>query len=109
MGGYRTQRDAERLRSDALAAQEAGAFGIVLECIPAGVAGEITAAMKIPTIGIGAGPHCDGQVLVTSDLVGLSVGHVPKFVRQYADLKSVIQEAVSKYRADVAAGEFPEG
>jgi 3-methyl-2-oxobutanoate hydroxymethyltransferase len=109
MGGYRTQRDGERLRMDALAAQDAGAFGLVLECIPAGVAAEITAELRIPTIGIGAGPHCDGQVLVTSDLLGLSVGHVPKFVRQYADLRAVIHEAVGRYRADVADGQFPGG
>lgn len=107
MGGYKIQRDAERLRADALAAQDAGAFGIVLECIPAPIAAEITAALRIPTIGIGAGPHCDGQVLVTSDLVGLSVGHVPKFVRQYANLRATIQDAASRYRADVTNGQFP--
>jgi 3-methyl-2-oxobutanoate hydroxymethyltransferase len=107
MGGYRTQRDGPRLRADALAAQDAGAFGLVLECIPAGVAAEITAAVRIPTIGIGAGPHCDGQVLVTSDLLGLSAGHVPKFVRQYADLRSIIHEAATRYRSDVTGGQFP--
>jgi 3-methyl-2-oxobutanoate hydroxymethyltransferase len=63
--------------------------------------------LKIPTIGIGAGPDCDGQVLVTSDLLGLTTGHVPKFVRQYADLKAVIHTAVTRYRADVESGEFP--
>jgi 3-methyl-2-oxobutanoate hydroxymethyltransferase len=107
MGGYRTQRDAERLNADAAAAEHAGAFAIVLECIPPEIAGQITAKLKIPTIGIGAGPHCDGQVLVTNDLLGLTAGHVPKFVRQYADLKSIIHEAVSRYREDVARGEFP--
>jgi 3-methyl-2-oxobutanoate hydroxymethyltransferase len=107
MGGYKTQRDAERLRSDAIAAQDSGAFGIVLECIPAPIAAEITAMLRIPTIGIGAGPHCDGQVLVTSDLLGLSVGHVPKFVRQYANLRSIIQDAATRYRNDVTAGQFP--
>lgn len=107
MGGYKMQRDAARLMADARAAQDAGAYGIVLECIPAGIAAEITAALHIPTIGIGAGPDCDGQVLVTSDLLGLSVGHVPKFVRQYADLKSTILDAATRYRTDIATGQFP--
>jgi len=107
MGGYRVQRDAQRLMADAAAAQEAGAFAIVVECIPASAAAEITRSLKIPTIGIGAGPHCDGQVLVTSDLVGLTTGYVPKFVRQYADLKSIIQDAVSRYTDDVRSGKFP--
>jgi 3-methyl-2-oxobutanoate hydroxymethyltransferase len=107
MGGYRTQRDAQRLHADAAAAQEAGAFAVVLECIPAAVAAEITANLKIPTIGIGAGPQCDGQVLVTNDLLGLTTGHVPKFVRQYADLRAVIHDAVARYRHDVQSGEFP--
>ena len=107
MGGYRVQRDARRLHSDAQAAQDAGAFAIVLECIPSGIAAEITAALKIPTIGIGAGGQCDGQVLVTHDLVGLTSGYVPKFVKQYADLKSVISQAAGKYREDVQAGRFP--
>ena len=108
MGGYRVQRDAERLHADAIAAEQAGAFAIVLECIPPEVAGEITAKLGIPTIGIGAGPKCDGQVLVTNDLLGLTAGYVPKFVRQYADLKGVIQEAVGRYREDVMRGAFPE-
>src|SRR4051812_19669194 len=107
MGGYRAERDAKRLHADATAAQEAGAFAVVLECIPATVAGEITAALKIPTIGIGAGPHCDGQVLVTNDLLGLTTGHVPKFVRQYADLRDIIWDAANRYRSDVETGAFP--
>jgi 3-methyl-2-oxobutanoate hydroxymethyltransferase len=107
MGGYRAERDAKRLHADASAAQEAGAFAVVLECIPAAVASEITAALKIPTIGIGAGPHCDGQVLVTHDLLGLTTGHVPKFVRQYADLRDIIWDAAKRYRADVESGAFP--
>jgi 3-methyl-2-oxobutanoate hydroxymethyltransferase len=107
MGGYRAQRDAQRLHADAAAAQDAGAFAIVLECIPASVASEITGVLKIPTIGIGAGPHCDGQVLVTHDLLGFTAGHVPKFVRQYADLKSTLHDAVARYRADVERGAFP--
>ena len=107
MGGYRVQRDAQRLLADAAAAQDAGAFAVVLECIPASAAAEITRALKIPTIGIGAGPHCDGQVLVTSDLIGLTTGYVPKFVRQYADVKGTIQDAVSRYADDVRSGKFP--
>jgi 3-methyl-2-oxobutanoate hydroxymethyltransferase len=107
MGGYRAERDAKRLHHDAAAAQDAGAFAVVLECIPAAIAGEITSALKIPTIGIGAGPHCDGQVLVTNDLLGLTTGHVPKFVRQYADLRDVIWDAANRYRGDVESGAFP--
>jgi len=107
MGGYRVQRDAGRLLADATAAQDAGAFAIVLECIPAAAAAEITRTLKIPTIGIGAGPHCDGQILVSSDLLGLTAGYVPKFVRQYADLKAVIREAATRYREDVTGGKFP--
>ena len=107
LGGYKAERDAKRLHTDATAAQEAGAFAVVLECIPAAIAGEITAALKIPTIGIGAGPHCDGQVLVTNDLLGLTTGHVPKFVRQYADLRDIIWDAANRYRGDVETGAFP--
>jgi 3-methyl-2-oxobutanoate hydroxymethyltransferase len=107
MGGYRVQRDLERLHADAQAVQDAGAFAVVLECIPLAAAGEITAALKIPTIGIGAGPQCDGQVLVTHDLLGLTTGFVPRFVRQYADLKGVIRDAVTRYREDVQGGKFP--
>jgi len=107
LGGYRMQRDADRLAADARAAADAGACGIVLECIPAEVAREITATVGIPTIGIGAGPHCDGQVLVMHDLVGLSFDHVPKFVRGYADTKSAIATALASWRADVEGRAFP--
>jgi len=107
MGGYRVQRDAPQLHADAAAVQDAGAFAIVLECIPSSLAAEITAALKIPTIGIGAGPQCDGQVLVTNDLLGITSGFVPRFVKQYADLKSVIHDAVQRYCADVQGGQFP--
>jgi 3-methyl-2-oxobutanoate hydroxymethyltransferase len=109
MGGYRVQRDGPRLHADALAAQEAGAFAVVLECIPSAIAAEITATLKIPTIGIGAGNGCDGQVLVSSDLLGLTSGYVPRFVKQYADLKSIISAAAAKYREEVQSGEFPTG
>jgi len=84
LGGYRVQRDADRLLADARAAAEAGACAVVLECIPAPIAAEITATIGVPTIGIGAGPDCDGQVLVMHDLVGLSPDRVPTFVRRYA-------------------------
>jgi 3-methyl-2-oxobutanoate hydroxymethyltransferase len=107
MGGYKVQRDAAKLNADAQAAQDAGAFAIVLECIPSPVAAELTSKLTIPTIGIGAGASCDGQVLVLHDLLGLTSGYVPKFVRQYADLKGIITNAVSRYRDDVRDGTFP--
>jgi len=107
LGGYKIQRDEERLLNDARAAENAGAFAIVLECIPAELAGKITRSLKIPTIGIGAGLLCDGQVLVINDLLGITSGYVPKFVRAYADLKTKIAEAVSNFRDDVREGKFP--
>jgi 3-methyl-2-oxobutanoate hydroxymethyltransferase len=107
MGGYRVQRDADRLHADARAAEAAGAFSIVLECVPGPIAAEITGHLKIPTIGIGAGPHCDGQVLVIHDLLGLTSGYVPKFVRQYANLQEIITSAATRYRDDVRSGQFP--
>jgi 3-methyl-2-oxobutanoate hydroxymethyltransferase len=107
MGGYRVQRDGPRLQADARAAEAAGAFALVLECVPAAIAAEITQNVKIPTIGIGAGPHCDGQVLVIHDLLGLTTGYVPKFVRQYADLQTIITTAITRYRDDVRNCEFP--
>jgi 3-methyl-2-oxobutanoate hydroxymethyltransferase len=109
LGGYKVQRAADELLADAQAVAEAGAFGIVLECIPRDVAARITEQSPIPTIGIGAGPHCDGQVLVLHDLLGILEGyHQPKFVRQYADLGSQIRTAAAKYVADVTEGRFPE-
>jgi 3-methyl-2-oxobutanoate hydroxymethyltransferase len=107
LGGYKVQRDEEQLVADATAAEQAGAFAVVLECIPAGVAARITAQLKIPTIGIGAGTACDGQILVTHDVLGLSSGYVPRFVQAYADLKSIIADAVSRFRDDVRSGKFP--
>ena len=107
LGGYKVQRHAERLLADARAAAHAGAFAIVLECIPAAVAAEITAAVPVPTIGIGAGAGCDGQVLVTHDLLGLTGGRVPSFVKQYADLRGTIAAAVTQYRDDVRGGTYP--
>lgn len=108
LGGYKVQRDAQRLLDDARAAEEAGAFSLLLECIPAAIAEQITQSVNIPTIGIGAGPGCDGQVLVTHDLLGLGSGYLPRFVRQYADLSRLITEAVGRYIADVQEGRFPD-
>lgn len=107
LGGYKVQRDEEQLLTDARAVEQAGAFAIVLECIPAGLAQKITEAVRIPTIGIGAGAGCDGQVLVTNDLLGLTPVRVPRFVKKYADLRGTITEAVSKYRDEVRDGTFP--
>ena len=108
LGGYRVQRNREQLIADATAAEQAGAFAMVLECIPNEVARVITEKVSIPTIGIGAGPHCDGQVLVLNDLLGITSGYIPKFVKAYADLKSDISRAVTQYRDEVREGQFPE-
>jgi 3-methyl-2-oxobutanoate hydroxymethyltransferase len=108
LGGYKVQRDEERLLTDAQAAQDAGAFSIVLECIPASLAKKITQTVHVPTIGIGAGPDCDGQVLVINDLLGVTSGYVPRFVKPYADLKSTISDAVARYREEVRNGQFPD-
>lgn len=107
LGGYRVQRDATALMADAKAAEQAGAFAIVLECIPRQIAEDITAALSIPTIGIGAGADCDGQVLVLHDLLGITTGYVPKFVKAYANLKEDITRAVTNYRDEVRSGDFP--
>lgn len=112
LGGYkaqgRTAAKARRLVEDALALQEAGCYSLVLEAVPTPVAARITAALTIPTIGIGAGPHCDGQVLVYHDLLGLTEGHTARFVKRYADLATVIREALAAYVADVRSGAYPE-
>jgi 3-methyl-2-oxobutanoate hydroxymethyltransferase len=107
LGGYKVQRDRDRLLREAREAQDAGAFSVLLECIPAELATEITASLRVPTIGIGAGDGCDGQVLVTNDLLGLTSGYVPRFVKPYADLRSTISDAVTRFRDDVRAGTFP--
>lgn len=110
MGGYRVQgrkEQAERIIEDALAVQEAGAFAIVLEGIPASLAARITEQLTIPTIGIGAGPGCDGQVLVIHDILGLCEKYSPKFVKRYADLAPLITEAARQYVAEVKDGTFP--
>jgi 3-methyl-2-oxobutanoate hydroxymethyltransferase len=107
LGGYKVQRDFEQLQQDASAAAEAGAFAIVLECIPSSMAQQLTAQLSIPTIGIGAGVDCDGQVLVYQDLLGLTPGRLPRHVRPYAQLRQQIEQAVTRYRDDVRAGTFP--
>ena len=110
-GGYKVQgkgkNQAETLLSDAKALETAGAVAIVLEAIPAELAKTISDQVTIPTIGIGAGPHCDGQVLVIHDILGLCEKYSPKFVKRYADVKAVMTEAVASYLAEVKAGEFP--
>jgi 3-methyl-2-oxobutanoate hydroxymethyltransferase len=109
-GGYRvqgrTKEAAERILADAHALEEAGCFALVLEGIPTGLAERVTAAIGIPTIGIGAGPACDGQILVTPDLLGMG-RQVPRFVRRYADLETTIGDAVREFVADVKQGEYP--
>jgi 3-methyl-2-oxobutanoate hydroxymethyltransferase len=107
LGGYKVQRDLDQLLADAQAAEASGAFAVVLECSPATIAAEITATLGIPTIGIGAGPACDGQVLVVHDVLGLTSSYVPRFVKAYADLRTTIVEAARAFREDVRRGEFP--
>ena len=112
LGGFkaqgRTAAKAVQLYQDALALQAAGCFALVLEAVPAPVAAEITHALEIPTIGIGAGADCDGQVLVWHVLLGVYQGHAPRFVKQYAELAPVIREAVERYGAEVRSGAFPD-
>ncbi len=107
MGGFKVQRDEDRLMEDALNVESAGAFSVVLEGIPVGISEKITAALKIPTIGIGAGPHCDGQILVFHDMLGINPGHVPKFVKQYATVGEETKRGLAKYIQEVQSGEFP--
>jgi 3-methyl-2-oxobutanoate hydroxymethyltransferase len=112
LGGFkaqgRTASQARQLMADARALEAAGCFALVLEAVPAPVAERVTAALTIPTIGIGAGAGCDGQVLVWHDLLGLYEGRTPRFVKQYADLKTDIAHALEAYAADVRSGAFPE-
>ena len=104
----REHGDADRLVDEAKALESAGAFSIVLELLPADVAERITSAVTIPTIGIGAGPHCDGQVLVLPDLLGLNDGFAPKFLKKYANIAETAREAVSKYAEEVRSGVYPD-
>ncbi len=111
MGGYKVQgrkhEDADRLVADAQALQAAGAFAIVVECVPGDLGRALTEAVSVPTIGIGAGPGCDGQVLVTHDLLGLSGQRVPSFAKRYAELGEQMKQAFLAYKAEVEAGDFP--
>jgi len=111
LGGFKTQgrtaEKARRLLDEARALEAAGCFSIVLEAVPTPVAARITETVSVPTIGIGAGPSCDGQVLVYHDLLGLSEGHLPRFVKRYANLSREIRDALEAYAADVRAGTFP--
>jgi len=112
LGGYkaqgRTAAKARKLLEDARALEEAGCYSIVLEAVPTPVAARITETLTIPTIGIGAGPACDGQVLVYHDLLGLTEGHTARFVKRYADLATVIREALAAFVTDVRSGAYPE-
>jgi 3-methyl-2-oxobutanoate hydroxymethyltransferase len=108
-GGFRVQRDEERLIVDARAIEQAGAFAIVVECVPADFAARLTAMLHIPTIGIGAGSGCDGQVLVVQDMLGMYGDLHPKFVKQFADVGGSIRQAVEEYCREVKDGTFPDG
>ena len=112
MGGFKVQgKDpavAARILSEAIELEAAGAFSIVLEGIPASLAAKVTASLAIPTIGIGAGPACDGQVLVVHDMLGLSQGRKPKFVKEFAHLGEEVIAAARSYAAEVEAGTFPD-
>lgn len=111
LGGYRVQgrsaETAQRLQEDARALQDAGAFAVVLELVPAPLASQITETLAIPTLGIGAGPACDGQVLVLHDMLGLNEAFDAKFVKRYATLADDVREAVGRYAAEVREGRFP--
>ena len=112
LGGFKTQGKtadaARRVVEDALALEEAGCFSVVLEAVPAPVAAEIKRRLTVPSIGIGAGPDCDGQVLVYHDLLGLTEGHLPRFVKRYANLSREIRDALDAYVHDVRTGVFPD-
>ncbi len=112
LGGYKVQGKkedaAEMMMQDAKILEEAGAFSVVLECVPEKLAADITAALSIPTIGIGAGVHCDGQVLVVNDMLGMNDRMTPKFVKKYAQLNVDIKNAVKNYIKDVKASTFPD-
>lgn len=110
LGGYRVQGRgdaAQRMVDEAVALQDAGAFAVVMEMVPSPVAAEVTKALDIPTIGIGAGPDCDAQVLVWQDMMGLRTGKAPRFVKRYADLHGTMLDAARTYADDVATGAFP--
>lgn len=110
LGGHMVQgrgEGLEQLLADARAVQNAGAFAVVLEMVPADAARQVTEELRIPTIGVGAGPHVDGQLLVWTDFAGFTTGRIPRFVKQYADLRGVLTGAVTAYREDVESGTYP--
>ena len=106
-GGYRVQRDHDQLIADAQAAEQAGAFAVLIECVPTEVGKAITDSVAVPTIGIGAGHETTGQVLVTHDMIGFNSGYLPKFVRQFSDIRGIIKDAAKSYAAAVQANQFP--
>ena len=110
-GGYavraKEEREAQKLLSDARALAEAGCFAVTLEKVPAKLAQQVTAEISVPTIGIGAGNGCDGQILVVADMLGMTQGFSPRFLRRYADLATVMTDAIGQYVADVKSGDFP--
>ena len=108
MGGFRVQRDEERILRDAKAIEQAGVFAIVLECVPAEIAARITASVNVPTIGIGAGVGCDGQVLVIQDMLGMYGDLHPKFVKQFAAVGDLVRQAVEDYCREVKEGTYPD-
>jgi len=107
MGGFKVQRDEQRLLKDAQDVEAAGAFSVVLEGIPSPISRKITQALTIPTIGIGAGPHCDGQILVLHDMLGINDRFLPKFVKKYADLAAEVKKGLADYIDEVRQGSFP--
>lgn len=111
LGGFKVQgkdlETANKLIEDARALDKAGVFGLVLECVPTPLAKRITEEVSCPTIGIGAGPYCDGQVLVVNDMLGMFKGHIPKFVKKFANLEPLIHEAFLSYKEEVESGQFP--
>jgi 3-methyl-2-oxobutanoate hydroxymethyltransferase len=106
-GGFKVQRDADQLLADATAIADAGAFAVVVESVPADVGARLTAALPVPTVGIGAGPGCDAQVLVFHDMLGLFADFTPKFVKRYADLGAAAKDAIAAYAREVRDGTFP--
>ncbi|RLS50455.1 MAG: 3-methyl-2-oxobutanoate hydroxymethyltransferase [Planctomycetota bacterium] len=107
LGGFKVQRDADELLADAKAVEEAGAFAIVVECVPADLGKRVTQALSVPTIGIGAGPGCDGQVLVINDMLGMEQAIKPRFVKRQADLATIIRQAAERYAAEVRDSSYP--
>lgn len=107
MGGFKVQRDEQRLIDDAKKVEDAGAFSVVLEGIPAEISKKITETLSIPTIGIGAGPFCDGQILVFHDLLGMNERPLPKFVKKYANISQIARNGISEYVSEVKTGAFP--